>query len=328
MAAILTAIVGEDPVTASIGTPALWAGFVVLILAMLVLDLGVFHRQPRPMRFREAWAWSAAWVGISLLFNLGVYLRFGREKALEFLTGYLIEKALSVDNLFVFLVVFGSFAVPAAHQHRVLFWGVAGALVMRAALIAAGAAALQAFHGVVYVFAGILLVTGLKLLRHRHRVERPERNPLFRLLQRLVPATRDYHGARFTVRLDGRRVATPLLLVLVLVEITDLVFAVDSIPAIFAVTGDPFIVFTSNAFAMLGLRALYFCLAGFVASLRDLKVGLALVLVFVALKMMLADVYRLPIEVSLLVVGLLLVGSVVTSLVRERWGTPRERPGA
>jgi tellurite resistance protein TerC len=235
---------------------------------------------------------------------------------MEFLTGYLIEKALSVDNVFVFLVVFTTFSVPSAYQHRVLFWGVVGALVMRAIFIAAGAAVLEAFHGVIYFFGALLLFTGIKLLVQRNHEEHPERNPIFRLMQRAVPSTSEYHGQRFWVRVDGRRLATPLFTVLLLIEFTDVVFAVDSIPAIFAVTRDPFIVFTSNIFAILGLRALYFCLAGFVGRLRYLKVGLALVLIFVAIKMMLTDFYKIPIHLSLLMVSLLLGGSVVASLLR------------
>ena len=252
----------------SVGSPLLWTGFIVFILAMLALDLGVFHRRAHEVRSKEAAGWTLVWVALALAFNLGVYLVFGSVPAMEFLTGYLIEYSLSADNLFVFLVIFSTFAVPAAYQHRVLFWGVVGAVVMRAIFIAAGVAALQAFHWVMYVFGALLLATGVKLLFQHSREEHPERNPLFRAFQRIVPATGEYHGQRLFVRVNGRTLATPLFVVLMLVEITDLVFAVDSVPAIFAVTRDPFIVFTSNMFAILGLRSLYFCLAGFANRLR------------------------------------------------------------
>jgi len=299
----------------SIGSPLLWAGFTFFIVAMLVLDLGVFHRKAHVVGFREAVTWSVTWILLALAFNGWIYAAHGPQRGMEFLAGYVIEKALSVDNVFVFLVVFNTFAVPPRLQHRVLFWGVVGALAMRAGFIFAGTAALEAFHGVIYVFGAILLLTGIKLLVTGGREEHPERNPLFRLFQRLVPTRPDYDGARFFTRTGGKRVATPLLAVLVLIEITDLVFAVDSIPAVFAVTTDPFIVFTSNIFAMLGLRALYFAISGFVARLRYLKVGLALVLIFVALKMLVSDLYKVPIQASLAVVLALLAGATMLSLM-------------
>ena len=302
----------------SIGSPWLWAGFVGFVLAMLALDLGVFHRKAHEVKFREALGWSVFWIGLALAFNLGVYLWFGPQAGLEFLTGYLIEKALSVDNLFVFLVIFSAFAVPVAYQHRVLFWGILGALVMRAIFIALGAALLESFHWVIYVFGGLLVLTGIKLMRERGQHADPTRNPIFRFFRRMVPAVDEYHGSRFTVLKAGRRYATPLLLVLVAVEATDLVFAVDSIPAIFAITKDPFIVFTSNVFAMLGLRALYFLLAGVMARFRYLKVGLAMVLVFVGGKMLVTDLYKIPVGWSLAVVALLLGGSVAASLWKTR----------
>ena len=302
----------------SIGSPALWVGFTAFVLAMLALDLGVFHRKAHEVRFKEALAWSAVWVSLALAFNLAVVHFFGAQRGLEFLTGYLIEKALSVDNVFVFLVLFSFFAVPAAYQHRVLFWGILGALVMRAAFILAGAALLQRFHWIVYVFGAFLVITGVKLLLHRDREFQPERNPAYRLFRRVVPAVTEYRGAHFTVVENGKRYATPLLAVLVVVEATDVVFAVDSIPAIFAVTRDPFIVYTSNIFAILGLRALYFLLAGVMDKFHYLKVGLALVLCFVGVKMLLVDLYKIPIAASLAVVALLLAGSIVASLLRPR----------
>ena len=300
----------------SIGTPLLWIGFTLFVLAMLALDLGVFHRKAHAVRVREALVWTAVWISLALLFNLGVYVWFGAERALEFLTGYVIEKALSVDNLFVFLIVFAVFAVPAALQHRVLFWGILGALIMRAMFIVLGAALLQRFHWVIYIFGAFLVFTGIKLLVQRAGEVHPERNPLFRLFRRCIPAVHDYHGGHFTVVKAGKRYATPLLLVLVAIEATDLVFAVDSIPAIFAVTTDPFIVYTSNIFAILGLRALYFALAGMMGQFHYLKVGLSLVLVFVGVKMLLAGVYTIPILASLGVIVALLTGAVVASRLR------------
>jgi len=308
----------------SVGTPLLWIGFILFVLAMLGLDLGVFHRRAHEVRVREALLWTAVWITLALVFNVGVYFWFGPERALEFLTGYLIEKALSVDNIFVFLVIFSYFAVPAALQHRVLFWGILGALVMRAIFIFLGAALLQQFHWVIYIFGAFLLFTGVKLLLQRGTEMHPERNPLFRLFQRLVPSKSDYRGSHFSVLENGKRYATPLLLVLVAIEATDLVFAVDSIPAIFAVTTDPFIVFTSNIFAILGLRALYFALAGGMGKFHYLSVGLALVLAFVGAKMMLTDLYKLPVLVSLTVVVALLTGSMMASLIRP----PVEQPSA
>ncbi len=301
--------------TDSVGTPALWAGFTVFVLAMLALDLGVFHRRVHEVRLKEALGWSVVWVALALAFNWAVFHWFGPQRGLEFLTGYLIEKALAVDNVFVFLVLFSTFAVPPAYQHRVLFWGILGALVMRAVFILLGAALIERFHWVLYVFGAMLVLTGIKLLVQRNAVAHPERNPLFRLFKRLVPSVPEYHGQRFTIVKNGRRYATPLLLVLVAVEATDLVFAVDSIPAIFAVTQDPFIVYTSNIFAILGLRSMYFLLAGVIERFVYLKVGLALVLAFVGVKMVIIDLYKIPVAVSLGVVATLLAGSAVVSLL-------------
>jgi len=300
----------------SIGTPPLWIGFTLFVLAMLALDLGVFHRKAHAVGVREALVWTAVWIALALGFNVGIYVWFGVERAFEFLTGYVIEKALSVDNIFVFLVVFAVFAVPAALQHRVLFWGILGALIMRAIFIVLGAALLQRFHWVIYLFGAFLVFTGIKLLVQRAGEVHPERNPLFRLFRRWVPSVPDYRGAHFIVVEGGKRYATPLLLVLVAIEATDLVFAVDSIPAIFAITMDPFIVYTSNIFAILGLRALYFALAGMMEKFHYLKVGLSLVLAFVGVKMLLVGVYKIPILVSLGVIVALLAGAVVASLLR------------
>jgi len=310
----------------SIGSPWLWIGFTLFVLAMLALDLGVFHRKTHEISVREALRSTAAWVALAGLFNLGLYYFFGPERALEFLTGYVIEKALSVDNIFVFLVIFSTFAVPAKLQHRVLFWGVIGALVMRAIFIVLGAALLQQFHWVIYLFGGFLVFTGIKLLIQRADEIHPERNPLLRLFRRFIPSVGDYRGAHFTVVENGRRYATPLLLVLVVIETTDIVFAVDSIPAIFAVTTDPFIVYTSNIFAILGLRSLYFAIAGIMGKFHYLKVGLALVLVFFGVKMLLSGFYNFPILASLGVIVALLAGSVVASLLRRQAASPLPIP--
>jgi len=305
----------------SVGTPALWAGFTFFVVALLALDLGVFHRRAHAVGYREALGWTVVWVGLALVFNVLVYRWFGSERALEFLTGYLIEKALSVDNIFVFLIIFSYFSVPAALQHRVLFWGILGALVMRALFIVAGAALLQRFHWIIYFFGAFLVLTGIRLLKDPGAQIHPERNPAYRFFRRFVPTVGDYRGSRFFVVEGGRRYATPLLLVVVVVEATDVVFAVDSIPAIFAITADPFIVYTSNIFAILGLRALYFVLAGALAQFHLLKVALGLVLCFVGVKMLVADVFRVPIAISLAVVAALLAGGVAGSLLWPSRGT-------
>ena len=301
--------------TDTIGSPTLWAAFTIFVLAMLALDLGVFHRKAHEVRLKEAAAWSAVWVALAGAFNVVVWIWFGPTKGLEFTTGYVIEKALSVDNVFVFLVIFSYFSVPKAYQHRVLFWGIVGALLMRAIFIMAGAALLERFHWVMYLFGAILILTGIKMLVQRNAELHPERNPIFVLFRRFVSSVPDYHGQNFTVVRDGKRYATPLLTVLIAVEATDLVFAIDSIPAVFAVTKDPFIVYTSNIFAILGLRAMYFLLAGVMDKFRYLKVGLATVLVFVGIKMTIADLYKIPVGVSLGVVGAILVIAIAASLV-------------
>ena len=280
----------------SIASPALWLIFSVFVLGMLALDLGVFNRKAHEVRTKEALTWSAIWIALALAFNGWIYLRFGTDKALEFLTGYVVEKALSVDNIFIFVVLFAAFAIPKKDQHRVLFWGVLGAIIMRAIFIALGAALLARFHWVMYVFGAILIVTGIRLLLQRSSESTPR---VLHLVQRFVPA----------------RIATPFVLALVAIEITDLVFALDSIPAIFAITSDPFIVYTSNIFAILGLRSLYFLLADVIGRFHLLKVGLALVLVFVGVKMTIVDFVKVPVGISLGVIALLLGGSIVASLL-------------
>ena len=296
-------------------TLSFWIGFNVFVLAMLALDLGVFHRHAHVVTVREAGAWSAVWVGLALLFNLGLWALWGPDPALQFLTGYLIEKSLSVDNIFVFVMLFTYFAVPAQYQHRVLFWGILGALIMRGLFIWAGAYVLQQFHWVIYLFGALLVVTGVKMARRLEGYD-PSRNPVLALARRVLPLTDRYHGQRFWVREGGRWVATPLFLVLLLVEVTDLVFAVDSIPAIFAVTQEPFLVYTANVFAILGLRSMYFLLAGVVHRFVYLKYGLAAVLVFVGAKMLLVDLFKIPTAVSLAVVALTIGVSIAWSLWR------------
>ena len=305
----------------SVGTPGLWIGFTIFVLAMLALDLGVFHRRAHAISIKEALLWSIVWMALAFIFNAGVYSWFGATRGLEFLTGYLIEKALAVDNIFVFAVIFSYFAVPVAYQHRVLFWGILGALVLRAIFIVLGAALLQKFHWVIYIFGAFLILTGIKLLLQRDDEIHPERNPVFRLFKRMVRSVSEYHSGRFFLSKNGKWYATPLLLVLVSIEVTDVIFALDSIPAIFAVTSDPFIVYTSNIFAILGLRSLYFLLAGVMHKFQYLKIGLALVLAFVGTKMVLADIYKIPIAASLGVVAALITGSVILSLWRSEKDT-------
>ncbi len=292
-----------------------WIIFTVFVLGMLALDLGVFHRDAHVVTKKEAALWSLVWILLALTFNAGIYYFSGPLRALEFLTGYLIEYSLSVDNIFVFIMIFSYFAVPEAYRHRVLFWGILGALLMRGLFIVVGAALLQHFHWVIYIFGAFLVVTGIKMLLKEETAVHPEDNIVIKLLRRLMPITEQYEGQRFFVIRHGQRVATPLLVVLLTVESTDLIFAVDSVPAIFAVTTDPFIVYTSNVFAILGLRALYFLLAGVMDLFCYLRYGLGSVLGFVGTKMMLADIYKIPIGVSLGVIAALLALSILASLL-------------
>jgi tellurite resistance protein TerC len=299
----------------------LWVGFSAFILTMLALDLGVVNRKAHRVSPKEAGLWVAAWVSLAVIFGLGVYRFMGRQAGLEFAAGYLVEEALSVDNLFVFILIFSYFRVPASLQHRVLFWGILGALVMRGVMIAAGAILLDRFHWIIYVFGAFLVFTGIRMATHGETDIEPEANPVLRLVRRLIPVTKRYHGQHFFVREpsgpDGklRLVATPLFIVLVLFETTDLVFAVDSIPAVFGVTRDPFIVYTSNVFAILGLRSMYFLLAGIIEKFHYLRLGLAVVLVFVGAKMLASTAVHVPIGISLAVIATVLAVSVVASLM-------------
>jgi len=295
-----------------------WVVFGAVVAVMLALDLGVFHRRAHVIGTREAAVWSAVWISVALLFNLGIYLRFGSDRALEFFQAWLIEKALSVDNLFVFLVAFSYFAVPAHLQHRVLFWGIIGALITRGLFIAIGAALLANFHFVMYIFGAFLIFTAVRLLRGEDDEPHPEKNPVLRLFRRFVRITKEYVGTSFFTRQDGKLYATPLLMVLVVIEATDVVFAVDSIPAVFGVTSDVFIVYTSNIFAVLGLRALCFLVASVVRRLTYLRPALALVLAFVGGKMLISDRFRIPNWISLVIVGGLIGGAAMISLLTSR----------
>jgi len=294
----------------------LWLGLSIFIVTMLSLDLGLFNRKAHTIRYREAWIWIGVWVTLALIFAAVVFHYQGHVRGLEFLTGYVIELSLSVDNLFVFLLIFSYFKVPAKFQHRVLFWGVMGALIMRLTMIFVGAGLINRFHWIIYIFGGFLVYTGIKMFRHEEIDIQPDQNLAVRIVTRLLPITRHYEDDKFFTKIDGKRAWTLLLLVLTVVEVTDLVFAVDSIPAIFAVTRDTFIVYTSNVFAILGLRSMYFLLAGVVEKFRYLRTGLAIVLTFIGIKMLLGAVhFEIPILISLGVVVLVLAGSVVLSLL-------------
>ena len=301
---------------------ALFIAFNIGVLAVLAIDLGIFNRKAHAASVKEAAVWSSVWITLSLAFAGVVYMQMGRQPMLEFVTGYLIEYSLSIDNIFVIVLIFSYFRIPDKYQHRVLFWGIIGALVMRGAMIAAGAFLIERFHWIIYVFGAFLVFTGIRMASHDETDIEPEANPILRLVRRMLPVTHDYRGQHFFVKESPKRgepvtlMATPLFVVLVLVETTDLIFAVDSIPAIFAVTRDPFLVYTSNVCAILGLRSLYFLLAGVIHKFRYLKLGLAVVLTFVGVKMLIGGVYEIPILVSLLVIGLVLMTSIVVSIVR------------
>src|ERR1700722_955139 len=294
-----------------------WILFNVFVLAMLVLDLGVFHRRTHTVKFREALIWSLVWIAMAAAFAVVIYFWHGRTPSLEFVTGYVIELSLSVDNLFVFLLIFRFFQVPPEHQHKVLFWGILGALIMRAAFIVAGGGLIQRFHWIVYVFGAFLVYSGIKLFGQENAAIHPEKNPVLRLFRKWVPVTKEYEGNKFFVRRPGLY-ATPLLVVLVVVETTDLLFAVDSIPAILAITRDAFIVYTSNVFAIMGLRSMYFALAGMMEMFRYLHYGLSLVLIFVGAKMLVSHYYELPTMVALSAVAGILLVSVLASLMKPK----------
>ena len=296
-------------------TPAIfWIIFNGFVLIMLALDLGVFHRKSHDVSVKEALVWTFVWIFLAMIFNVIIYFWRGQQQALEYFTGYLVEKALSVDNIFVFIIIFTYFQIPAKYQHKVLFWGIIGALIMRVIFIFAGVALLEKFHFTIYIFGALLIFTGIKMFNHSNSKIDPDKNPVLKFFKKFMPVTQTLHEDKFFTRIDGRRFATPLFLVLVLIETTDLIFAVDSIPAILAITQDQFIVYTSNVFAILGLRSLYFALAGIVHRFWLLSYGLAMVLIFVGIKMILIDFYKIPIEWSLLFIATIIAGSIFLSL--------------
>lgn len=307
-------------------TIVLWTAFNVFVLGMLALDLGVFHKKSTDISVKDALVWTGVWITLAMAFNFFVFHYFGREQAIEFFTGYIIEKSLSVDNIFVIIMIFSYFHVPTSYQHKVLFWGILGALVMRVIFIFAGIELIHRFHWLIYIFGGFLIITGVRMVLAGDVKLQPERNPIVKLIRRFFPVTPSFEGDNFFVRRNARLWATPLFVVVVLIETTDLIFAVDSIPAILAITDDPFIVYTSNVFAILGLRSLYFALSGIEKYFHFLKYGLAAILVFVGSKMALADIYKVPIEASLIVIVSLLMVAIVASLLFPQKTEPAEIP--
>ena len=300
-----------------------WIAFNLFVLAMLVLDLGIFHKRAHTVKFREALAWSAMWIGLAAGFAVLVYYWHGRAATLEFVTGYVIELSLSVDNLFVFLLLFRYFRVPTVHQHRVLFWGILGALIMRAFFILAGIGLIRKFYWIAYIFGGFLIYSGAKLMTQRETEIHPEHNPVLRLFRRWMPVTENYEGGKFLVRRAGLY-ATPLLIVLIMVETTDVLFATDSIPAILAITLDAFIVYTSNVFAILGLRSMYFALAGMMEIFHYLHYGLSIVLIFIGAKMLVSHYYEIPTPIALAVVAGVLLIAIVASLLNPKPKTAKK----
>ena len=296
-----------------------WIGFFIVILGLLALDIVVFNRKAHEVRLKEALLWSAFWISIALIFNVVVYFHLGPESAVQYFTAYIIEKSLSVDNLFVFLMLFSYFKVPAIYQHKVLFWGIVGALVMRMVFIFAGIALIDKFHWMLYIFGIILIYSGVKMVKSKDVEVNPEKNPVLKLFRKFMPVTDRYHGGSFFVQQDSRWYATPLIVVLLVIETTDVVFAVDSVPAVLAISRDAFIVYTSNIMAILGLRALYFALAGVMQLFRHLHYGLAAILVFVGFKMIATDWIHIPIMLSLgVIAGVLAVSIAASVLLPER----------
>lgn len=296
----------------------LWGSFSFFVIGMLALDLGVFHRKSHTVSVKEALTWTAVWIALAMLFNLFVYHYFDKEKALEFFTAYVVEKSLSIDNIFVIIMIFSYFRVPDAYQHKVLFWGIFGALVMRVIFIFAGIELIHKFHWLIYVFGGFLIFTGARMLFGEDKPLDPEKNPMVKFVRKMFPVTESFEGDRFFVKRDHRIWATPLFIVVMLIEGTDLIFAVDSIPAIISISDDTFIVYTSNVFAILGLRSLYFALAGIEKYFTYLKYGLATILVFVGVKMVIVDFYKIPIELSLIIIAFLLAISMIASVILKK----------
>ncbi len=300
----------------------MWGGFVLFIIAMLILDLKVLQRRSHVMPVKEALLWVAFWVSLALIFNVGIYFYFGMDSALEFLTGYLVEYSLSVDNIFVFALIFSYFGIPSEYRHKALLWGILGAIVMRAIFILAGVAMINRLHWIIYVFGAFLVYIGIKIAFEKDREMDPGKNPILRLVKRFLPVTESYEGGRFFVRRAGRIFATPMLIVVIVIETTDVIFAVDSIPAILSITLNPFIVYTSNIFAILGLRALYFALAGIMDLFHYLNYGLAAILVFVGVKMLISDYYKIPVAGALGFIVLVLATSIVASIMFPKQDTP------
>jgi len=294
----------------------LWIAFNAFVLAMLALDLGVFHRKAHEVKVREALIWSLVWIALAMAFNVGIYFTLGHDPALKFLTGYLLEKSLSVDNLFVFLLIFTYFKVPLTYQHKVLFWGILGALIMRAIFIFAGISLIEKFHWLFYVLGAFLIYTGVKLAFQKDQEVHPDKNPVIALVRKIIPVTKEFSGSKFFVKQDGKRFATPLFVILLIVETTDVIFAVDSVPAILGISQDPFIVYSSNVFAILGLRSLYFALSGVMEMFHHLHYGLSIILIFVGVKMLASDYLKIPIWAALGFIALVLLVSVVASI---RW---------
>lgn len=296
-----------------------WTGFLLFVVAMLAIDLGLFHKKSHEVKIKEALIWSAVWISLALIFNFLIYLYLGKIKALEFLTGYLIEKSLSVDNLFVFIMVFSFFNIESKYQHKILFWGILGALILRAIFIFAGVALINNFHWIIYLFGAFLIYTGFKMLKQKEEKFDPSKNILVRIFKFFMPVTPQIKGNKFFVRINKKLYATPLFLVLLIIEFTDLIFAVDSIPAILAISNDPFIIFTSNVFAILGLRALYFALAGITKYFRFLKYGLSAILIFVGIKMCISGFFKFPVLISLLVIlGILTISVLSSVIIKEK----------
>jgi tellurite resistance protein TerC len=296
----------------------LWGSFSLFVIGMLALDLGVFHRKSHSVSIKEALTWTTVWIVLAMLFNLFVYHYFDKEKALEFFTAYVVEKSLSIDNIFVIIMIFSYFRVPDAYQHKVLFWGIFGALVMRVIFIFAGIELIHKFHWLIYVFGGFLIFTGARMVFGDDKPMDLEKNPIVKMIRRFFPVTESFEGDKFFIRRDQKLWATPLFIVVMLIEGTDLIFAVDSIPAIISISEDPFIVYTSNVFAILGLRSLYFALAGIEKYFTYLKYGLATILVFVGIKMVIVDFYKIPIEISLIVISFLLAISMLASVLIKK----------
>ena len=291
-----------------------WIGFLTFILFMLILDLGVFHKKDHEIKFKEALLWTIFWITLSLLFNILIYFTSGEKPAIEFLTGYFIEKSLSIDNIFVFVMIFSYFKVPLKYHHKVLFWGILGALIMRAVFIFSGVALISKFHWIIYVFGAFLIFTGIKMFFETDKDIHPEKNPVLNLFKKIFPVHTAYEDGHFFIKKNSRYYATPLFLVIIFVETSDIIFAVDSIPAVLSITQDPFIVFTSNVFAILGLRSLYFAVSGVMQYFRFLSTGLSAILIFVGAKMLLDSFYKIPTGYSFLIIVIIVAAAIIASV--------------